>query len=315
MRLAMACAGRRGLRVLRHVRELVPQAQLTVFSFREEPHEPPFLEDIRAEALDHGHRFVETRKVDGPRAVSIWDDPAGIDLMLVVGWRYMIRRDVYVRPRRGTFVFHDSLLPLYRGFSPTVWAIQHGESQTGATLFAIADDVDSGPIVGNHAVPILATDTIAQVASRVTEAYLELLNRHLHELFGGTATLTPQDHSKATYAPRRTRDDDRLHWTQSAQQMCNVVRAVTSPYRGAFCHWRGRPLRVWSARTHEELVSGPAGRVVRLIPGEGAVVAAGQGTLLLQHVQSADDAPRTADDLLAPGDVLQTAQTHDGVNV
>jgi methionyl-tRNA formyltransferase len=169
MRLALACAGRRGWCFLRRLCLLVPDARLAVCSFREEPHEPRFLDDIRNEALTHGHDFLETRKVDSDRAQSWWDKLGDVDLFFVVGWRYLISRRAYERPRLGTFVYHDSLLPRYRGFSPTVWAIRNGERLAGATLFAIADAVDAGDVVGQEAVPIGPQDTIVRPAERVGE--------------------------------------------------------------------------------------------------------------------------------------------------
>ena len=307
MRLAIACAGRRGLRFLRRLREMVPHDRLLVFSFREEACEPPFLDDIQAEALSHGDAFLETRKVDGPRAADLWDQVGPIDLLFMVGWRYLINRRAYEKPRLGAFVFHDSLLPLYRGFSPTVWAVRNGETRTGVTLFAIADEVDSGLIVDQEATPIGPEDDIAAVANRVTQAYLTLLERRLFDLLAGTARLTPQDHSLATLAPRRTRDDDRIVWEEPAPRIRNLIRAVTSPYRGAFCHWRDRPLVVWSAAQLEESVDGPPGVVQRLVPGEGAVVRAGQGAVLLRRVQWDGGPLCRADELLAPGEMLTVA--------
>ncbi len=308
MRLALACAGRRGLRFLRRLTELAPEARLAVFSFCEEPHEPPFLDDIRAVALAGGHDFLETRKLDGPRALAWWDVLGPTELLLVVGWRYLIRRVAYERPRRGTFVLHDSLLPLYRGFSPTVWAVRNGDRQTGATLFAVADAVDSGPVVGQQAAPIGPDHTIAEVAERVTGAYLTLLERHLPELLAGTARLVPQDESRATAAPRRTRDDDRILWHEPARRVHDLIRAVTVPYRGAFCRWRGKILSVWSAAVQDEAGdSQPAGLVVRRAPGEGVVVSAGRGAVLLRRVQVEGAPACRADELLTPGEVLDVA--------
>ena len=60
---------------------------------------------------------------------------------------------IYARARLGAFVFHDSLLPEYRGFAPTVWAIVNGRDHTGATLCHMADEVDSGDIVDQERIP------------------------------------------------------------------------------------------------------------------------------------------------------------------
>jgi methionyl-tRNA formyltransferase len=307
MRIALACGGRRGLAFLNRLRELAPQPALTVFSFREEPHEPPFLDDIRASCEAHGGIFHETRKVDGARGLSLLA-AAVPELMFVIGWRYLIRRDAYEIPRRGTYVIHDSVLPGYRGFSPTVWAIRNGEICTGATLFRIAADVDSGDIVDQRCVPIGAEDTIADVAPRVTQAYLDLLEANLPGLADGSAVLKPQDHERASYVARRTVDHDRIDWQEPSRRVLDLVRAVTMPYRGAFCYVDGRKLIVWSARPWhgDKATDVRAGTVLRTLAGLGAVVCTGDGAVLLCHVQCQGDPLGRTADFLTPGLCLES---------
>ncbi len=134
--------------------------------------------------------------------------PAGVDLMFVVSWHYLIPRSVFQGATLGSFVFHDSLLAEYRGFAPTVWAMINGASQTGVSLLEMADDVDSGAIVNQERVPIGADDTIATVLDRVTEIYLVLLERNLPALLKGQAPHTPQDRTQATYTCKRVPEDN-----------------------------------------------------------------------------------------------------------
>ncbi len=166
MHIALLCATQRGRAFLEHLFQQLshcaPQAQLTVFSFVEDPWEPRYLDDIRALAQGCGARFVETRRVEKASA-----DLPSVDLLLAVSWRYLIPANVFQAPRLGAYVFHDSLLPQYRGFAPTVWAILNGESQTGVTLCRMAEHVDAGDIVAQQAVPIGAEETIADVMARV----------------------------------------------------------------------------------------------------------------------------------------------------
>ena len=175
MHIVLLCATDRGLQFLGKLTAMLPAgARLTVVSFREEPVEPPFLDAIQNAAIAAGARFFETRNVAGPKMAEFWAGE-GVDLMFAVSWRYMIPRETYERPTFGTYVFHDSLLPTYRGFAPTVWAIANGEDHTGVTLFRIAAEVDAGDIVDQHRIAIGPDDTIAAVMSAVTQTYLHLL--------------------------------------------------------------------------------------------------------------------------------------------
>ncbi|MBI2193663.1 MAG: methionyl-tRNA formyltransferase-like protein [Planctomycetes bacterium] len=300
MHIVLCCATRRGCRFLEKLAQLQPQAELTVFSFPEEPWEPPFLEDIRGVALTRGHPFIEARQIGSARHEAFWQSTP-VDLLLAVNWRYLIPAEVYRRPRLGSFVFHDSLLPAYRGFSPTVWAILNGEDHTGVSLFEMSEEVDSGGMVGQERVAIGPDDTIADVTERVTQAYLALLERHLDDLLRGNAVSRPQDEAQATYTCKRMPEDNEIDWTASSSEIYNLIRAVSAPYPGAFTYLSGRKMTVWTARRlgpGRAYVGRVPGRVAEVRPGVGAVVLAGDGGILLTRVQLEGDKTVTADEVL-----------------
>lgn len=287
MRIALPCATRRGYRFLQRLVELRPDCQLVVFSFPEDPWEPSFRDDIRELTLSCGGQFVEARRLDNASLASFWETTP-VDLMMTVNWRYLIPASVYRRPRLGTFVFHDSLLPEYRGFSPTVWAIINGEDHTGVTLFEMADSVDAGDILDQERISIGPDDTISVVMERVTEAYLMLLERNLRRLLDGTAPRFPQDHTKATFTCKRLPEDNLIDWTQPSERIYNLIRAVTAPYPGAYTYFEGKKLTVWSAQRLPDFpcyIGRVPGRVVEIQPGIGTVVLTGDGALLLTSVQ------------------------------
>jgi methionyl-tRNA formyltransferase len=274
----VACATRRGCRFVEALADLAPEAELTVASFPEEPWEPRYFDDLREIAERRGGRFVAGRKLEALEA----------DLLFVVSWRYLIPREVYSRPRLGTFVFHDSLLPAYRGFSPTVWSIVNGEDHTGVTLFEISEEVDAGDVVDQQRVAIGPDQTIAEVLEAVTEVYLKLLARNLEPLLRGTAARRPQDHTRATYTCKRLPEDNRIDWSWPSARIYNLVRAVGAPYPGAYTFLKGRKLRVWEARRpapEPRYVGAVPGRVVEVRRGEGTMVLTGDGALLLTRVQ------------------------------
>ena len=300
MKIVLLCATRRGLRVLQELARLAPEAELVVFSFREEPWEPPFLEAIRDETLARGGTFHEARQVGGAKWKSFWESTP-VDLMLAVSWRYLVPPEVYRSARRGAFVFHDALLPAYRGFAPTVWALINGETHSGVTLFEIAEGVDEGKIVDQERVPIGPDESIGVVIERVTETYLQLLERNLERLLTGTAPRREQDHARATFTCRRTLEDNLIDWRGSTESIFNLIRAASAPYPGAFTSLAGKKLTVWAA---QKLASPPPyvgripGRVIEVRPGLGAVVLTGDGALLLTRVQSESGQPLVAAEVL-----------------
>ncbi len=299
MRIALLCATQRGQRFLQTLAALVPDAELVVFSFREEATEPPFLDAIRQTTLAHGGQFHEAKQVGAERGRELWETP--FDLLFAVSWRYLIPAAVYTRARLGAYVFHDSLLPAYRGFSPTVWAIVNGEDHTGVTLFHMADEVDSGDIVAQQRVDIGPDDTIAGVLEQVTPAYLDVLAAYLPSLLDGHAPRMPQDHAQATFTCKRTPEDNEIDWRAPTTQTYNLIRALTTPYPGATTVLDGQPLTVWAAERlpdAKRYVGRIPGRVAEVLPGLGSLVLTGDGVLLLTEVSLGDGPRQRGDEVL-----------------
>lgn len=272
--------------------------RLTVLSFPEHGREPRYFDALRDRASSLGAPFHETRRGDEPHVAPLWKEP--FDAALLVHWRYLLPAERLSSAVHGAFVIHDSLLPRYRGFSPTVWALVHGDSRAGATLFRLEQEVDAGPIVDQVEVPVGRDDTISDVMPRVTAAYVELVLRNLDAILEGHATLTPQDHGAATRARRRTPEDNRIDWSAGTESIRNLIRAIGRPYPGAYCRIGDRKITIWKARDVPDGVSPApgAGDLVEVRPG-GVVVRTGDGALLVEEVQIEGEPPRPAAEALA----------------
>jgi methionyl-tRNA formyltransferase len=299
--LILLAATPRGLAVLDAIHRVRPDLRLTILSFPEHGAEPRYFEALRARAAALEAPFHESRRGDEPDVAPIWREP--FDAALLVHWRYLIPAERLSGAARGAFVIHDSLLPLYRGFSPTVWAIANGEPRVGATLFRLEEDVDSGPIVGQVEVPVGRDDTISDVMERVTAAYVDLVERNLTAILEGRAALSPQDHAAATRARRRTSEDNRIDWTRTTESIRNLIRAVGRPYPGAYSRLGEHTIRIWKARQVPDgagrraeapgAISGVPGTIVEIRP-DGAVVLTGDGALVVELVQLEGEPPRAA---------------------
>jgi methionyl-tRNA formyltransferase len=156
----------------------------------------------------------------------------------------MLKRELLEIPWRGALNMHGSLLPKYRGRVPVNWAIIHGETETGSTLHYMTEKPDNGNIVVQQAVPILPNDTALQVFQKVTVAAEMALNSCLPDLLAGRTKPVAQDLSKGAYFGGRKAEDGIIDWSQSAQAIHNLVRAVAPPYPGATTQLMGKPMRI-----------------------------------------------------------------------
>ncbi len=170
------------------------------------------------------------------------------DFIFSFYYRAMLSGALLGAARRGAYNMHGSLLPRYRGRSPVNWAVLNGERETGATLHAMVDKPDAGPIVDRQAVPILPDDLALDVMRKVVVAAEIVLDRALPALLAGTATLVPQDLRAGSYFGGRKPSDGRIDWSLPGRRIHDLVRAVAPPWPGAFTTLGSSTLRVLRTR-------------------------------------------------------------------
>jgi len=163
------------------------------------------------------------------------------------------------------FNMHGSLLPEYRGRAPVNWAVLHGATQTGATLHEMTVKPDAGAIVAQTAVPILPDDTAHDVFGKVQVAAEQTLWHVLPALLDGSAPRRLNDLTQGGYFGGRKPADGRIDWSQPAQAVYNLHRAVAPPYPGAFTELGGTTYVIARARLSRRTPDGaslPAGLAV-----------------------------------------------------
>ncbi|MES2405691.1 MAG: formyltransferase [Pseudomonadota bacterium] len=170
------------------------------------------------------------------------------DFLFSFYYKLMLKAPLLALPKQGALNMHGSLLPQYRGRVPVNWAIIHGERETGATLHYMTEKPDAGQLVDQQAVPILGDDTAAEVMRKVTCAAEVTLHRALPGLIAGTANATTQDLSQGGYFGGRRPEHGRIDWSQPAQNIHNLIRAVAPPYPGAYTTVAGKAARLLRSR-------------------------------------------------------------------
>lgn len=193
------------------------------------------------------------------------------DFHIAIGWRWMIRD---VEDDR-LIVFHDSILPRYRGFNPLVTALINGDKEIGLTALFGGDTFDSGPIIDQYVVEIAHPIKIAQAIDRLSVGYAQLLEKVVSQLAESKPlTAIPQDHSIATYSVWRDSEDYHIDWSKTAEEICRFVDAVGEPYAGALSYVDEIPVRVLDVSIQERtLVENPGyGKVIFKVDGKPVLV-------------------------------------------
>lgn len=209
-----------------------------------EPCCPPIKEEARRLSLP----WLQPERINTEEIVSrLRAEDA--DVLVVAAYGQLLKPEVLCATRRGAVNIHASLLPAYRGAAPIQWAVIRGERRSGVTTFVLDRGMDTGPILLQRPLDIGADETAGELERRMADLGGEMILETLDGLDRGTIVPRPQPERGATLAPRLTRDDGRVGWTQTAAEVHNLVRG-TSPWPGAWtllCGERIKLLR--TART------------------------------------------------------------------
>ncbi|MEU7765386.1 methionyl-tRNA formyltransferase [Nocardia sp. NPDC049190] len=193
------------------------------------------------------------------------------DVIVVNSWYTWMPAELYNLPPHGTLNLHDSLLPKFTGFSPVLWALISGASETGLTVHRMDEGLDTGDILVQRSIPIGPTDTGTELVLRGMELIPDAIGEALAALDSGAAVWRPQNKAERTYFHKRSERDSRIDWSWSASDLERFVRALSAPYPRAFTHYRGERIEVLAARVSEARYGGTPGRVI-VQEGGGAVV-------------------------------------------
>lgn len=235
---------------------------------------------IKQLALARGLPVSQPTRLRGEEALASLRslDP---EMMVVAAYGQILPKAVLDLPLRGCLNLHASLLPRHRGASPIQAAILAGDAETGITVMAMDEGLDTGDMLLTGRLAIGPNETAGELHDRLAALAAPCLLRTLDLLTSGTAERVPQDAALATYAPKLKKSDGWLDWHEPASRLALRVRAM-APWPGAFGRLGGHVLKIHAAT--ETDASGLPGEVVQA-DASGFVVAASTGALRLDTVQ------------------------------
>jgi len=205
------------------------------------------------------------------------------DLFVVVAYGLILPGRILKIPKYGAVNVHASLLPKYRGAAPTAWAILRGEEITGVTTMIMDEGMDIGDILLQAEIPIVRDETGETLNNRLASLGAQLLVETLEKMKSGNIRPIPQDHSKATYAPRLKKEDGHIDWREESEEIDRKVRAF-NPWPGAFTSLKGQLLKIYRGEVRKKAPIGKAGTVI-WVGSDFIEVETGKGSYLIKEIQ------------------------------
>jgi methionyl-tRNA formyltransferase len=206
------------------------------------------------------------------------------DLGVVVAFGQFLPKAIREAPARGYLINgHASLLPHYRGAAPISRCILDGAKVTGVSAMRVEREMDSGPVALQRKIEIGEFENAGELSERLAQLTADTLEEVIEQIAENRVSWTPQDDTRATFAPKIRRSDAELIWTESAEALCRRVRAM-APSPGAFTIFEAENLQILDARSdasHATLAPG----TVCVGPAQELRIATGEGWLLPRSLQ------------------------------
>jgi len=246
---------------------------------------------IRDAALAAGLRILDPERINDSAATAAVASLAP-DLLVVCDYGQILAPAALAVAPLGGINLHGSLLPRHRGAAPVQWAILAGDAVTGVSVIQMTPALDAGRVIIARETPIGPDETAAELERRLADIGAAAVPEAIDLLAAagpGGGVGVPQDATLATKAPRLTKADGLVDWTQPAVRIARMRRALEPwPRTASFLREAADrpPVRV----VLEEVAVGdalaPGG--ADILPGtivsadaSGLVVSCGAGTRLV----------------------------------
>ena len=214
------------------------------------------------------------------------------DLILVVAYGKILPQRVLDIPKFGCINMHASILPSLRGAGPVQWSILNHCDETGVTAMYLTAGMDEGDIIEIRKTPIEPMETTSELMARLSHIAADLACDTARAIEAGTATRTPQDSAKATYAPMLSKSMSPIDWGESARFVIDHVRGLI-PWPVATSEIDGKTFKIFRVEKTGKQTDKAPGTILALTK-QGLEIACGGGDVLVITELQAEGGKRMA---------------------
>ena len=185
-----------------------------------------------------------TKNINSDENIA-WIKNLSPDIIFCFGWSRLLKNELLNIPVKGVVGYHPTALPKHRGRHPLIWALVLGLKKTGSTFFFMDQGADSGDVLSQKDIKIYDSDNALTLYNRITKVALSQVEEFLPKLIRNKYDRKCQDASKASIWRKRGERDGQIDWRMAANNIYNLVRALTRPYVGAHFFYQEKKIIVW----------------------------------------------------------------------
>jgi len=216
------------------------------------------------------------------------------DLAVLIAYGQIIPKIILDIPAYGFINIHGSLLPKYRGAACIQAAILNNDGKTGLTIMQVEPKLDTGPILKQDEIKINKEETGETLHDKLSLLGANILPDTAMQYVAGNITPQPQDNTKSSYVPTLKKQDGRIDWSKSAEEIDRLIRAM-NPWPSAWTTWNKKQIKIISAFPTSASEYTP-GQV--FLHNQQLAIQCGQNALIIKKLQLEGKKAMTAEDFL-----------------
>lgn len=201
---------------------------------------------IKKVAEKNNIKIIQPEKLDTKAIKEI----GKADLFIVASYGKILPKALLKIPTKGTINVHPSLLPKYRGPSPIQSFLMNNENETGVSIMLVDEKIDHGPILAQIPYPVIGYPTKEDLEKELAVIGANLLLSTVQKWLNDEIQPIVQDDAEATLTKTLTKEDGRISWDNSAEEIERQVRALF-PWPGAFTT-NSKRIKILKARVVKE---------------------------------------------------------------
>lgn len=225
-----------------------------------------------------------------------WIKEHDADLMIVVAYGFILPKAVLDIPRLGCLNVHGSLLPRWRGAAPIQRSIWAGDAESGVTIMQMDEGLDTGDMLYKAKCPIMPEDTSATLYDKLAVIGPEALIATLDLISKHQCAPEKQDDSLANYAEKLSKEEAKIDWKLSAEQIERCIRAF-NPWPMSYFTIQEQLIKVWNAEVIAREHNEKPGTIISA-DKNGICIATANGLLNITQLQPPGKKAMSAQDLL-----------------
>ena len=220
------------------------------------------------------------------------------DLIVTAAFGQFLPERLLKAPKLGAVNVHASLLPKYRGGAPVHYSIINGDKETGVTIMEMIKKMDAGDILAQEAIPILDTDDVGTMFEKLSVLGKELLLKTLPLLIEEKIIPQKQDESLVSFSPNISREEEKIDWNKTAQQIDCQVRGMR-PWPVAYAMYQDKRWKMWDVTPLPEKTTDKSPGTIIFKGKHSLQVACGKSSVLqLNTIQPAGKGQLSVTDFL-----------------